>query len=74
MRRMQRPVGIAQQLAGEENHIGLASGYDLLGLFSCSDQADCSDRDTHALPDGRSEGRLEAGASRYPGIGCQAAA
>ena len=38
----QRPVGIAQEFASQQDEVGLSGGEDVLGLLGCGDHADGS--------------------------------
>ena len=55
-----RPVRVAEQLAGQEHHVGLAVADDLLGLLRLGDEADRADREAGCLADPGRERHLVA--------------
>ena len=61
---MERPVGIAQHLAREQNQIGLAVADDLVGLGGAGDHADGGGRNFGLAADPRRERNLIARADR----------
>ena len=71
---MQRPVGIAQQLAREHDEIGLASANDVIGLRGVCNEADGRSGDTRFAPDLFGERGLVAGTHRNGGLFDAAAA
>ena len=70
---MERPVGIAEHFAGEEDEIGLAVGDDCVGLLRIGDHADGGGGDGGFGADARGEGNLVAGADGDFCVGNEAA-
>jgi len=68
------PIGIAEKLAGEENHVGFIFGENLFGLSGIGDEAYRAGWDVGISPDGVSEWDLVAGILRDAGAGGSAAA
>jgi hypothetical protein len=61
----QRPVGIAEQFASQQDEVGLPGGDDVLGLLGRGDHADGSSEDSGCLAaDALGKGSLIAGAER----------
>jgi hypothetical protein len=61
---VQRPVGVAQHLAGQENQIGLAAGNNRVGLRRIGNHAHRSGRHFGFLAYSRGERDLVTGADR----------
>jgi hypothetical protein len=70
--RVERPVWIAEHLAGEEDEIGLTLGNDGVGLMWIRDHADCCSGDSSLSPDACSERHLVPGADRDGDMGYEA--
>jgi len=70
---VERPVGVAQHLAGEEDDVGLAFGDDFVGLLRFGDEADCGGGDACFFADAFGEGDLEGGAGGNFGMRHKAA-
>ena len=70
---MERPVGIAEHFASEEDEIGLSFGDDGVGLMGIGDHADGGCRDGGFGADARGEGYLVAGAEGDGGMGDETA-
>jgi len=71
---VERPVGIAQHRAGEQDDVGFAFGDSLLGFEGRVDHADGSGGDCCVAADGLGEGNLIAGGDGDFGFGDEAAA
>ena len=67
------PVGVAEELAGEEDEVGLAGGDDGVSLGRISDEADGGGGDVGFAADAGGEGDLEAWADGDFGVGDLAA-
>ena len=63
----ERPVGVAQHFAADQNEVGLAAANDVVGLLGRGDQADRRGRDRRFAADLRGELGLVAGADRHSG-------
>src|SRR5579872_3842921 len=66
---MQRPVGIAEHFAREEDHVGSTFGDDGVGLMRIGDHADGRSWNGSFGPDTRREGNLEGRSDRDLGMG-----
>ncbi len=62
---MKRPIGIAQEFAGEQYEIGLASADDFVGLVRIRYHSDCSRQDFRFALDAFGERNLVAGADLH---------
>ncbi len=60
--RLQGPVGVAQQLAGQKDRVGEIRGDDLLGLDRLGDETDGAGSQACPAADGGGEGGLKPGA------------
>lgn len=69
---MQRPVGIAEHLAGEEDQIGLTLADDCIGLMRVGDHADGRGGNCGFGADARGKRSLETGTGRDFGVRNQA--
>jgi hypothetical protein len=58
---MERPIRVAQKLAGDEHAVGVAALDDRVGLQRIGDETDRSRRDARLAPDPRGERYLIAG-------------
>src|ERR1700679_422073 len=67
------PIGIAEELAGEEDEVGFAGGDDGVGLGGIGDHADGGGGDVGIAADASGEGDLIAGADGDLYIGNKAA-
>ena len=67
------PVGVAEELAGEEDEVGLAGGDDGVSLGRISDEADGGGGDVGFAADAGGEGDLEGGTDGDFGVGDHAA-
>src|ERR1700678_3679889 len=59
-----RPVGIAEELASQQDYIGLAGGNDMLGLLGRGDHTNGSGEDSRFSADALGKESLIAGAER----------
>jgi hypothetical protein len=55
------PVRIAKHGAGEKDHVGLAGGYEFVGLHRFSNHADCRGGDASFGADTSGKGNLKSG-------------
>lgn len=65
---MKRPIGIAQEFAGEQHQVGFAGTDDFVRLFGFSDHSDCAGEDFGFALDAFRERDLVAGADLHFGI------
>ena len=66
--RMQRPVRVAQQLARQQNHIGLPGAQNVLGLVCIGDHAHRAGLDLRLTPDALSKRRLVTRSYRHHSV------
>ena len=60
----QRPIGIAEEFASQQNNVGLSGRDDVLGLLGRGDHANGSCEDSRLAADALGKGSLIAGAER----------
>ena len=63
--RTQRPLGVAQELAGEQHQVGPSVTDDLVGMGGGGDHADRRGRDVCLPTNTLGQGHLEAGADYF---------
>ena len=64
---MQRPVGIAQKLARQQDHVGFSLCNDCIGLRRVSDESDCRRGNSGFAPNLLGKRNLKAGRNRNLG-------